>query len=75
MGEKIYSIVVKNQRYDLTQQMLESIKKGATLTEGGRKFVHFTKDGRRVDVLKEDFDKAMDAAKAKIEDSISKNEK
>jgi hypothetical protein len=73
MGDKVYSVVIKNQRFDLTAQMLEDIKKGVTSTEGGRKFVHFTKDGHRVDILKEDFDKALNTAKANVE-TIAKPE-
>jgi hypothetical protein len=58
--EKIYSVVIKGQRFDFTQADLESIKKGTTITEGGRKFIHlFTKNGR-MDVLKEDFDKTIE---------------
>jgi len=60
MSEKIYSIVVKGQRFDFTQAELDNIKKGTTITEGGRKFVHlFTKMGR-LDVLKEEFDKTVE---------------
>jgi len=62
---KVYSLVIKNQRFDFTQEDLDSIKKGTTITESGRKFVHFTKNGRRVDILKEEFDKIVgDISKA-----------
>ena len=65
MSEKIYSICLKNQRFDFTQSDLDSIRKGTTKTEGGRQFVHvFTKNGR-VDVLKEEFDAAISKVNSK----------
>lgn len=60
MSEKIYSVVVKGQRFDFTQAELENIKKGVTTTEGGRKFVHLFTQSGRLDVLKEDFDKTLE---------------
>jgi hypothetical protein len=59
MGEKIYSIVLKGQRFDFTQTDLDSIKKGTTTTEGGRKFVHISTKNGRLDVLQEEFDKVI----------------
>ena len=56
---KVYSIVVKGQRIDFTDADLEEIKKGTTITTGGRTFVHlFSKNGR-IDILKEEFDKQI----------------
>ena len=66
---KVYSIVVKGQRFDFTDQDLEEIKKGTTITEGGRKFVHLFTKGGRIDVLKEEFDKTIKAVEDKVEKS------
>lgn len=56
---KIYSMVIKGQRIDFTDADLEAIKKGTTVTDGGRTFVHLFSKAGRVDVLKEEFDKQL----------------
>ncbi|TDI97062.1 MAG: hypothetical protein E2O29_02150 [Deltaproteobacteria bacterium] len=53
---KVYTIVVKGQRFDFTQADLDAIKKGEVTTETQKKIVHvFTSKGR-IDVGKQEFD-------------------
>jgi hypothetical protein len=65
---KIYSVIVKNQRFDFTDADLESIKKGTTLTESGKMIVNlFTKQGR-LTVTKAEFDAALEKSAKDIEE-------
>ena len=59
---KIYSIIIKGQRVDFTDADLDAIKKGETMTDGGRTFVHLFAKSGRVDILKEEFDKLVQKA-------------
>lgn len=56
---KIYSVVVKGHRIDVTEEDLNKIRKGTTTTDSGRKFVHLFIKNQPVAILKEEFEKAL----------------
>ena len=56
---KIYSVVVKGQRMDFTDEDLEKIRKGETKSDTGKMIVHLFSKSGRVDLSKEEFDKQL----------------
>jgi len=55
---KIYSIFVKGERVDISEEQLSDIKKN-TKRRGSRKFVSVIVEGKRVDISKAAFDTAL----------------
>lgn len=70
---KIYSVVIKGYRIDVTEDQLNTIRKGTTLTDGGRKFVHLFIKGKMVSILKDEFETAIRALLER-KDDIAKDE-
>ncbi|TDI97028.1 MAG: hypothetical protein E2O29_01980 [Deltaproteobacteria bacterium] len=57
---KIYSVIIKGYRIDVTEEQLNTIRKGTTVTDGGRRFVHLFVKNESVSILKEEFEKAIE---------------
>ena len=56
---KIYSVIIKGYRIDVTEDQLKTIRKGTTTTDSGRRFVHLFVKNEPVSILKEEFEKAI----------------
>jgi hypothetical protein len=59
MAKKIYSIVVKGNRVDFTQEHLDAVKDGTATPPAKDKMIHLPTKHGRIDIPKSKFDEAI----------------